>query len=120
MQGLISEVQVDSFNLPVYVASPKEMTQLVERNGCFSIERMIITQPWVRVDDLSGQACTMHLRAGMEGIISKHFGTEIIDELFDRYCKKHGEFIGLLESKCNGNQLFIVLKRNMMRLWKHT
>ena len=102
---------MDSFNLPVYVASPKEMTQLVERNGCFSIERMKITQPWVRVDDLSGQACTMHLRAGMEGIISKHLGTEIIDELFDRYCKKHGEFIDLLESKCNGNQLFIVLKR---------
>nr|POE73596.1 putative s-adenosylmethionine-dependent methyltransferase at5g38780 [Quercus suber] len=105
-EGLISEVQVDSFN------SPKEMTQLVERNRCFSIERMEITQPWARVDDLSGQACTMHLRAVMEGIISKHFGTEIIDELFDRYRKKHGEFIGLLESKCNeGNQLFIVLKR---------
>ena len=111
MQGLISEVQVDSFNLPVYVASPKEMTQLVERNGSFSIERMDITQPWARVDDLSGQACTMHLRVGMEGIIRKHFGTEIIDELFDRRCKKHGEFIGLLESKRNGNQLFIVLKR---------
>ncbi|KAM3753298.1 hypothetical protein ACB098_03G083800 [Castanea mollissima] len=111
-EGLISEVQVDSFNLPVYVASPKEMTQLVERNGCFSIERMEITQPWTRVDDLSGQTCTMHLRAGMEGIISKHFGTEIIDELFDRYYKKHGEFIGLLESKRNeGNQLFIILKR---------
>ena len=98
--------------MPIYVASPKEMTLLVERNGCFSFERMEITQPWARVDDLSGQACTMHLRAGMEGIISKHFGTEIIDELFDRYCKKHGEIIGLLESKLNeGNQLFIVLKR---------
>ena len=98
--------------MPIYVASPKEMTQLVERNECFSIERMEIIQPWARAGDLSSQAFTMHLRAAMEGIISKHFGTEIIDELFDRYCKKHGEFIGLLESKCNeGNQLFIVLKR---------
>ena len=82
-QGLISEAQVDTFILQVYFASPKEMTQLVERNGCFSIERMEITLPWERVDGLYVQACAMHLRAGMEGIISKHFGSEIIDKLFD-------------------------------------
>ena len=69
--------------MPIYVASPKEMTQLVERNGCFSIERMEITQPRARDDGLNSQAVTMHLRASMEGIISKHFGTEIIDELCD-------------------------------------
>ncbi|KAM3753333.1 hypothetical protein ACB098_03G086200 [Castanea mollissima] len=84
-EGLISEAQVDTFNLPVYFASPKEMTQL---------------------------ACAMHLRAGIEGIISKHFGVEIIDDLFDRFCKKQGDFISMLESKYNeGDQLFIVLKR---------
>nr|POE73595.1 putative s-adenosylmethionine-dependent methyltransferase at5g38100 [Quercus suber] len=65
-EGLISEAQVNTFNLPVYVASPKEMTQLVETNGCFDIERMEITQPGARVDGLSGQALTKHLRAGME------------------------------------------------------
>ncbi|KAM3751738.1 hypothetical protein ACB098_04G132900 [Castanea mollissima] len=73
----------DTLNLPVYFASAKEMTQLVERNGCFSIERMEITLPWARVDGLYVQACAMHLRAGMEGIISKHFRAKIIDELFD-------------------------------------
>nr|XP_023887694.1 probable S-adenosylmethionine-dependent methyltransferase At5g38100 [Quercus suber]POE67090.1 putative s-adenosylmethionine-dependent methyltransferase at5g38100 [Quercus suber] len=111
-EGLISEAQVNTFNLPVYVASPKEMTQLVETNGCFDIERMEITQPGARVDGLSGQALTKHLRAGMEGIISKHFGTKIIDELFDRFSKKQQESFNLLESKYNvGTQLFMVLKR---------
>ncbi|GMP59398.1 hypothetical protein CsSME_00022687 [Camellia sinensis var. sinensis] len=38
--GMINEDEVDSFNLPLYTTSPKEMTNLVERNGCFSIERM--------------------------------------------------------------------------------
>ena len=96
----------------MYFASPKEMTQLVERNECFSIERMEITLPYARADGLIVQACAMHLRVGMEGIISKHSGVEIIDELFDRFCKKDEEFISMLESKYNeGDQLFIVLKR---------
>ena len=83
------------------------MMQLVERNECFSIERMEITLPYARADGLTVQACTMHLRVGMEGIISKHFGVEIIDELFDRFCKKEEDFISMLESKYNGDQLFI-------------
>jgi len=112
-EGLISEAQVDSFNLPVYAASPKEMTQLVERNGCFVIEKMEMTCPRSRVDGpVSAQALTMHLRAGMEGVISKHFGVEIIDELFDRFRKKHDEFSSFLESKYEeATQLFIALKR---------
>ena len=113
LQGLISEAQVDSFNFPVYAASPKEMTQLVERNGCFVIEKMEMTCPRSRVDGpVTAQALTMHLRAGMEGVISKHFGVEIIDELFDRFRKKHDEFSSFLESKYEeATQLFIALKR---------
>jgi hypothetical protein len=65
-----------------------------------------------RVDGpVSAQAFTMHLRAGLEGVISKHFGVEIIDELFDRFCKKHEEFSSFLESKYKEvTQLFIALK----------
>ncbi|XP_059447123.1 loganic acid O-methyltransferase-like [Corylus avellana] len=112
-EGLISEAQVDSFNLPVYAASAKEITELVERNGCFSIERMEITTPTSSIDGpASGQACTMHMRAGMEGIITKHFGAEIIDQLFHRFHNKIEEFSGLLESvHKEKTQIFIVLKR---------
>jgi hypothetical protein len=113
LQGLISEAQVDSFNLPLYFASPKEITQLVGRNGCFVIEKMKITCSRSRVDGpISAHALTMHLRAGLEGIISKHFGLEIIDELFDRFYKKNEAFLILLESKFKeASQLFIALKR---------
>jgi hypothetical protein len=113
LQGVISEAQVDSFNLPVYAASVKEITELVERNGCFSIERMEITTPASSIDgQASRQACTMHLRAGMEGIITKHFGAEIIDQLFHRFHKKTEEFSDMMESSSKeGTQIFIVLKR---------
>ena len=60
---------------------------------------------------LNGPSLTLWILLGlgcdMEGIISKHFGIEIIDELFDRFCKKEEDFISMLESKYNGDQLFI-------------
>ncbi|XP_062150160.1 loganic acid O-methyltransferase-like [Alnus glutinosa] len=112
-EGLISEAQVDSFNLPTYAPSPKEMTELVERNGFFSIERMEMTNPPSSIDGpVNGQAWTMHLRAGLEGIINKHFGAEIIDDLFHRFHKKIEEFFALLESSSKERtQIFVALKR---------
>ncbi|KAJ7942862.1 S-adenosylmethionine-dependent methyltransferase [Quillaja saponaria] len=110
-EGLISEDQVDSFNIPVYTASAREITKLVEKNGCFSIEIIDLTLSR-SVASANGQDCTMHMRAGMEGIISKHFGSEIIDELFDRFHKKTEELLYLLESRTKeGSQLLVILKR---------
>ena len=59
----------------------------------------------------TGRILQMHLRAGMEEIISKHFGIEIIDELFDRYAMKVEIFFHRLQSsKRKGALLFVVLK----------
>lgn len=112
-EGLISEADVDSFNLPVYATSAREMTELVAKNGRFSIDRMEMTSPRSRMDGpISGQACTMHLRAGMAGIISKHFGAEIIDELFHRFYKKTQEFSDRLDSTYDkGTQICVILTR---------
>ncbi|XP_026431742.1 probable S-adenosylmethionine-dependent methyltransferase At5g38100 isoform X2 [Papaver somniferum] len=38
--GMVDEAKVDSFNLPVYHTSPKEVNDLVEKNGYFNIERL--------------------------------------------------------------------------------
>lgn len=114
MQGLINEAQVDSFNLPLYVVSPKEMIEIVEGNGCFSVEIMELYKPMASIDDdkITAQSVTMHLRAAMEAIISKHFGAGIIDELFKRCHKKIDEFSDKLHQRYKeGTQLFIVLKR---------
>ncbi|XP_007045551.2 PREDICTED: probable S-adenosylmethionine-dependent methyltransferase At5g38100 [Theobroma cacao] len=112
-EEIISESLVDSFNLPVYAASLKEMKDIIERNGCFSIEKIETTNPLSKIDiQLGTRPCTMHLRAGMEGIISKHFGNKIIDELFDRLDRKAEEYSYLLNASYTaGTQLFIVLTR---------
>ncbi|XWS34329.1 hypothetical protein CRYUN_Cryun21dG0030200 [Craigia yunnanensis] len=112
-EEIISESQVDSFNLPVYAASPKETKEIVERNGYFSIERIETITPFSKIAvQLGTRCCTMHLRAGMEGIISNHFGNKIIDELFDRFDRKAEEYSYLLNASYTaGTQLFVVLTR---------
>ncbi|GFZ21296.1 S-adenosyl-L-methionine-dependent methyltransferases superfamily protein [Actinidia rufa] len=111
--GSISEAELDSFNLPLYFPSLKEMTQLVQSNGCFSIESMELTDPLSKmVGPLNVRAVVMHFRAGLEGILSKHFGSEIIDELFERTLDKSAKFSSRFESCCSKDtQLFLVLKR---------
>ncbi|XP_062109827.1 loganic acid O-methyltransferase-like [Humulus lupulus] len=117
-EGLISEDQVDSFNIPVYAVSPNEMTELIEGNECFSIERMELTKAKSSNDygqgfQFTGQALSMHLRAGMEILVAKHFGTAIIDELFDRVYKKIEELSDQIQPLIyeGGSQLTLVLKR---------
>ncbi|XVF85592.1 hypothetical protein PTKIN_Ptkin17bG0129500 [Pterospermum kingtungense] len=109
-EGIISESLVDTFNLPVYAASGKEMKEIVQRNGYFSIQR-IETMSKVAVS-IDTRSLTMHLRAGMEGIISNHFGNKIIDELFDRFDRKAEEYSDLLNARSSaGTQLFVALTR---------
>ncbi|CAL5339012.1 unnamed protein product [Camellia sinensis] len=112
--GSISEDELDSFNLPLYSPSPNEMNQLVEKNGCFSMERMELTNPTAKTDGPSVNipALIMHLRAGFEPVFTKHFGKRIIEELFERTLNKSAEISSQFEASLkNGSQLFLVLKR---------
>ncbi|XP_028098560.1 probable S-adenosylmethionine-dependent methyltransferase At5g38780 [Camellia sinensis] len=111
--GMINEDEVDSFNLPLYATSPKEMTKLVERNGCFSIERMEVSNTRPQNDGPPiVPAILTHYRVGLEGIFTKHFGSNIVDELLEQTLNKSAEISSMLESSCvEGAQLFLVLKR---------
>ncbi|XAR72182.1 Loganate O-methyltransferase [Bertholletia excelsa] len=111
--GSIREAEVDSFNLPVYACSPKEMKEAVERNGLFSIERMEIKDPMSHVAEPPDvQAIVKCLRAGFETTLTQHFGATIIDELFERIQSKSAEISArLLSNLSRGTQLFVVLRR---------
>lgn len=119
MQGIVSEEKVDMFNLPVYHMSPKELEMSVERNGCFSIERMErIPSPVASLESLGSthdkaQAISFHIRAVTEELIKAHFGEEIVDQLFDLYSKKLEEEYSVIESAGTSSVLSLcaVLKR---------
>ncbi|PON68105.1 SAM dependent carboxyl methyltransferase [Trema orientale] len=115
-EGMIKESQVDSFNLPLYnSATPEEIKGLVERNGCFSIERLELSTPssWLE-NPIDIAAWMMHVRAAMEGSFIKHFGSsEVVDQVFTRLTKKHLDHSQMLQTWCNQKvQLFVVLKRS--------
>ncbi|XP_057975440.1 loganic acid O-methyltransferase-like [Malania oleifera] len=114
LMGSIREALLDSFNLPIYVLSASELKQMVTSNGHFSIERMeeIHFPPKLSTQDI--QLCNLHVRAGMEGLLSKHFGPKIIDQLFKRYLTKLEEYSRMLcftsiETVAN---LFLLVQRN--------
>ncbi|KAH1131072.1 hypothetical protein J1N35_002450 [Gossypium stocksii] len=113
-KGLVTEEKVKSFNLPLYFPSAKEVKELIERNGHFSIESMNeITEQLKRGQPLpSTQNCISHVRAGFEGLIKDHFGTEIVDEFFTCYANKHlqsGFVFG--DNAVDNTLMFMILKR---------
>ncbi|XP_048329765.1 loganic acid O-methyltransferase-like isoform X2 [Ziziphus jujuba] len=114
-KGRVSEEKVDSFNLPLYITTPQEFKAVVERNEGFSIERTEILPRTDFVNGIgpNGHQIATYLRAGMEGLIKKHFGGDIIDELFELYAKKADEILipAMVKSAEQGVTLFAVLKR---------
>ncbi|XVF24406.1 hypothetical protein REPUB_Repub13aG0125100 [Reevesia pubescens] len=113
--GILSEAQVDTFNLPIYYTSPKELRQIIEGNGCFSIERIdILNNPKQHITMPDLKQRTLYMRAALEELIEKHFGNEIIDQLFQIYSKKLSESSIFLNPDYQKTiALFVLLKPNV-------
>ena len=91
---------MDSFNLPYYAASLEEMEEIVEKNGCFRIERMESSNQsaWMK-GPVDIPVWVRHMRAAMEGMFGRS-----IDKLVD--------ISDLINSRCGEKtQLLAVLKR---------
>ncbi|KAI3932983.1 hypothetical protein MKW98_029216 [Papaver atlanticum] len=111
--GMVEEAKVDSFNLPVYHTSPKEVIESVEKNGYFTIERLEkMYSTGISIDHI--QIFSDHLRAGLEVIIKQHFGfsKSDLDILFDMYTKRLVDsFPTLAKAAEKSLHMFFVLKR---------
>ncbi|KAL3812802.1 hypothetical protein ACJIZ3_014070 [Penstemon smallii] len=113
-KGIIDEAKVDAFNLPFYLATPEELKTIIDNNNNYSIERLeILNNPGMHtLPSVSARAA--FFRAVMEKLIADQFGSEIIDELFDRYMKKLAASLILVNSDNNKTTItLIVLKRKV-------
>ncbi|XP_057804902.1 loganic acid O-methyltransferase-like [Salvia miltiorrhiza] len=114
-EGVVDKAKIDGFNLPIYAPTVGEMRRVIEKNGCFMIERMELTDPRSKVDGaIDVGSLIMHMRAGMEGIFTTHFGDSVVDRMFAKASAKAQEMSHLLEStyhQSSATQLFLVLKR---------
>ncbi|XP_076952960.1 salicylate carboxymethyltransferase-like [Bidens hawaiensis] len=105
-EGLVEEAKFDSFNLPWYNASPKEISNLVKSEGSFTVDQLesfdLKWEAWKRKkndNDASKLKETddprvglysdvaKAIRAGVEPLVANHFGEAILDDVFTRYEK---------------------------------
>ncbi|CAI9276518.1 unnamed protein product [Lactuca saligna] len=100
-EGLIEERQMDSFNIPQYTPSPKEVKNEVEKEGSFLIDCLDVSEvTWdsstdnnliqpkeCKEGDIGGYNMAKCMRAVAEPLLARHFGLSITNEVFLRYRK---------------------------------
>ncbi|XBI09056.1 hypothetical protein VPH35_136693 [Triticum aestivum] len=95
-KGRVEKEKLDSFNLPYYAPSVKEMKALINETKLFDIEHVrLFESNWDPQDDSesdvvldfasSGANVAKCIRAVLEPLIADHFGDDIIEELFVVY-----------------------------------
>ncbi|KAF9588155.1 hypothetical protein IFM89_007844 [Coptis chinensis] len=104
--GILSEAEVDSFNIPIYRTSRKEMELLIQKNQYFGIEKIEIMEFSLPVSEVFSNS----IRCILEGVITKHFGSDVMDELFNRFTKK---FEMARNSGFKADDMLVVLKRKL-------
>ncbi|MED6220149.1 hypothetical protein PIB30_042063 [Stylosanthes scabra] len=111
--GVVSEDKVDSFNVPLIYPPVKDVKEILEGcDECFSIEGMEILQFKNMVSLPTVQIFVSWFRAALQGMIEKHFGAEIVDELFERFAEKVKEFPDIMDTdKLKLDVLFVLLRR---------
>ncbi|GFP88550.1 benzoate carboxyl methyltransferase [Phtheirospermum japonicum] len=97
-QGLVKKDDLYSFNMPVYMPCLQEVESIIGDEGSFNLDKMeVIRVPWDAHEDYndrvfdknrSGKLVADCVRAIVEPILASHFGSSVIDDVFDRYAKK--------------------------------
>ncbi|KAK3418760.1 hypothetical protein EUGRSUZ_H03325, partial [Eucalyptus grandis] len=103
--GLLEEEKLDSFNVPYYPPSPKEVRREVEKQGSFSIDCLEVFEvnrdvfetdcdPNVVLEEAADKMVGC-LRAIAEPLLVYHFSEEIINEVFKRFRAKLGDRLSM-------------------------
>ena len=100
MQGIIEEEKVEAFNIPVYHPSSTEVAEEVGKEGSFAINTVNVSQ--VNLDGEEngmstvakrGEPPSRLVRSVVESVFASHFGTAVIDEIFERYSRVVEDFM---------------------------
>ncbi|KAK6913589.1 SAM dependent carboxyl methyltransferase, partial [Dillenia turbinata] len=87
-KGLVSEKEVDSFNVPVYNPTIGKVEDIIEHNNQFSIlsiSKLKYSMPKTLPTD---QIVTGQIRDAMESVIRENFREKIVEEWFELFLKK--------------------------------
>ncbi|RWW74621.1 hypothetical protein BHE74_00017438 [Ensete ventricosum] len=101
-QEMVDEEKVDTYNVPFYAPSTKEIEDEVGREGSFEIDFIQAYEQNTSTGDPHKDAriTSMAIRAIQESMITHHFGEGIADTLFQIYSGLLSEFLVKQELKC--------------------
>ncbi|KAK4416129.1 Benzoate carboxyl methyltransferase [Sesamum alatum] len=124
-QGVVKMSDLYSFNVPIYMPCEQEVKTVIKNEGSFNLEKVnVFWVGWDAQDNIvddennlvfdeqrSGKLAAECIRAFMEPMLVAHFGMSItvIDELFQRYAEKVGEYMS--EEKSSYFSILISLRR---------
>ncbi|KAG6404119.1 hypothetical protein SASPL_136359 [Salvia splendens] len=113
VQGVVEKSRIEEFNLPIHIPRLGEMREVIEKNGCFRIERMELTNPKSKVaGPLDAANVVTHMRSAMEGVFAAHFGASVADQMFDNVVPMTPRIADCFKALHHiSNQLFVVLTR---------
>nr|XP_043621474.1 S-adenosyl-L-methionine:benzoic acid/salicylic acid carboxyl methyltransferase 3-like [Erigeron canadensis] len=112
-QGLVKESDVDSFNMPYYNPCEDEIRDVIEKEGSFSLDVVSTFRGnWDALDkdytstkassELSirhGKNTAKMVRACLEPLLAIHFGSSVIDKLFENYGKRVAEHLAVEKTR---------------------
>ncbi|XP_042013053.1 loganic acid O-methyltransferase-like [Salvia splendens] len=112
-KGVVEKSRIEEFNLPIHIPRLGEMREVIEKNGCFRIERMELTNPKSKVaGPLDAANVVTHMRSAMEGVFAAHFGASVADQMFDNVVPMTPRIADCFKALHHiSNQLFVVLTR---------
>ncbi|KAM0839628.1 hypothetical protein ACQ4PT_060193 [Festuca glaucescens] len=102
-EGVIDKAKFDSFYVPLYGPSCKELREIIQEEGSFSLRVMREHDPTTDYDNtfVTPSRFLNHLRAIFEPIILQHFG-EVMDE-FVRTAERRWSVEGSMQDECARN-----------------
>ncbi|KAK1439160.1 hypothetical protein QVD17_04975 [Tagetes erecta] len=86
-KGEVDQEKVDEYDAHFYAPSRSEVEDEVKKEGSFEMDRfeMFEVEHYAGPYTSHGTAVARSIRAIQESMISRHFGEEILDELFENY-----------------------------------
>ena len=113
---MISEEKLDSFNLPLYYSSSKEIEEIIKANGNFSIERMdsLSHNIWKTSRETKIKVSVIGGRAVFQGLLEDHFGREVAEKTFENFETKLVDNFSIIDGATHEHiDHFILLKRDV-------
>ncbi|CAE6075147.1 unnamed protein product [Arabidopsis arenosa] len=111
-QGLIDQQKLDTFKLPIYAPQADELKQIIEDNGCFTIEVFEKISHAKGEYPLDPEFLTVSFKVTVGGSVASLFGQDAMEKTYELVKEKTQEMLPQLAKAKPGMQYLIVLRRN--------